>query len=55
MKLYLRDGACSSYPQNKHLQPLRAAVLLEEFLENQALARYRPGLRYFFGHPLPAA
>lgn len=35
------------------LQPLAAAAVLEEFLENSKIDQYQPGVRYFFGHHIP--
>lgn len=46
---------CSSFYRKGRLQPLRAAAVLEEFIESGAHARFRPGQRYFFGHPIPPA
>lgn len=36
------------------LRPLAAAAIVEDFLESGQSARYQPGVRYFFGHPVPA-
>jgi hypothetical protein len=46
---------CSAFYKKKRLQHLRAAAMLEEFIQSQAYARYRPGQRYFFGHAIPPA
>jgi hypothetical protein len=46
---------CSSFYASKKLQPLAAAVVLEDFLAGPAPSRFVPGRRYFFGHPLPAS
>jgi hypothetical protein len=45
---------CSSFYADKKLQPLAAAVVLEDFLRGPLPARFTPGRRYFFGHPVPA-
>jgi hypothetical protein len=46
---------CSAFFKKKRKQPLTAAAMLEEFIQTEAYARYRPGQRYFFGHPIPPA
>lgn len=43
---------CCAFYEDGDLQPLRAAAILEEFLDSESVAHYRPGQRYFFGHPL---
>lgn len=44
---------CSSFYINRRLQPLDAAVVLEEFLEGESPGRFVAGRRYFFGHAVP--
>lgn len=45
---------CSDfYDKNGGLQYLQAAAIIENFLESDAVDRFEPGLRYFFGHPIP--
>jgi hypothetical protein len=44
---------CSSFYKNELFQPLAASALLEEFLESADSEKYREGMRYFFGHPIP--
>jgi hypothetical protein len=44
---------CSSFYLDRQFQPLRAAALIEAFLEDPGVSRYRDGERYFFGHPIP--
>jgi hypothetical protein len=46
---------CSSFYADQVLQPLAAAVVLEDFLAGPLPARFTPGRRYFFGHPVPAS
>ena len=41
---------CSSFYKEGKIQPLAAAVLLEE---HPAAAKLEPGCRYFFGHRIP--
>jgi hypothetical protein len=36
-----------------NLNPITAAALLEDLLENGELERFEPGVRYFFGHRIP--
>jgi hypothetical protein len=45
---------CSSFYLDKQFQPLSAAAILEEFLESPAAEEYEAGVRYFFGHRIPA-
>jgi hypothetical protein len=45
---------CHGYYVEGRLQPLAAAAILEEFLETDELESYRAGVRYFFGHRIPA-
>ncbi|HYJ09066.1 MAG TPA: hypothetical protein VEX18_08650 [Polyangiaceae bacterium] len=45
---------CSSFYKKGRLQPLTAAATLEAFLHEEAEApRFKPGVRYFWGHPIP--
>lgn len=44
---------CSSFYKERNLRPLRAAAVLEEFLEDPASGRYVEGARYFFGRRVP--
>ncbi len=44
---------CSGFYNNKQFQPLAATAVLEEFLESVDPQKYREGMRYFFGHPVP--
>jgi hypothetical protein len=44
---------CSGFYQDEELQPLNAAAILEDFLENKEPDKYEPGIRYFFGHRIP--
>lgn len=45
---------CSSFYADEVLQPLAAAVVLEDFIAGPLPSRLQPGRRYFFGHPVPA-
>ena len=45
---------CSSFYHERRLQPLTAAAIIERFLESDRVARFLPGVRYFFGHRIPA-
>jgi hypothetical protein len=44
---------CSSFYHDRQFQPLRAAALIEAFLEDPGMSRFRDGERYFFGRPIP--
>jgi hypothetical protein len=44
---------CTSFFRDKKFQPLVAAANLEAFLESGELAKFEPGVRYFFGHRIP--
>lgn len=45
---------CSSfYDEEDSLQYLPASAIMETFLESEEGSRYEPGIRYFFGHPIP--
>jgi hypothetical protein len=45
---------CSAFfDKDNILQYLPAAAIMETFLESDAPARFEPGQRYFFGHPIP--
>ena len=43
----------SGFYENGSLRPLRALAVIEDFEDTGKLARYQPGRRYFFGHPVP--
>ena len=45
---------CRAFYKGDRFQPLSAVAVLEEFLDHADLSGYRPGVRYFFGHPVPA-
>ena len=40
--------------EGRELQPLKIAALLEDFLDSPEAARYEHGVRYFWGHRIPA-
>lgn len=44
---------CSCFYKEEIFQPLSANAVLEEFAESSAFAKFTPGLRYFFGWPIP--
>jgi hypothetical protein len=46
---------CSAFykPDFGPLQPLAAAAIVEDFLETGDAAKYKPGVRYFFGRRIP--
>lgn len=44
---------CRAFFEGGVFQPLAAVVTVEEFLNGPELARFKPGVRYFFGHPIP--
>ena len=44
---------CTSFFRKKRFQPLAAAQIVEEFLENPSATEYEDGVRYFFGHRIP--
>jgi hypothetical protein len=44
---------CSGFYVDRHLQPLAAAGIVEEFLDSDASDRYELGVRYFFGYRVP--
>ena len=44
---------CRRFYENGNLQPLAAAAIVEDFLSSQYLTSFEPGVRYFFGHPIP--
>lgn len=44
---------CSHFYVEHRLQKLAAAATLEDFLESGAAERFEPGIRYFFGQPIP--
>lgn len=47
---------CTSFfgpsPENNY-KPLSATAIVEDFLQSPDAARYKPGVRYFFGRPIP--
>ncbi|WP_136619368.1 MULTISPECIES: hypothetical protein [Mesorhizobium] len=43
----------SFYTENGTLLRLPAAAIVEGFLDSDDVSRFRPGQRYFFGHPIP--
>jgi hypothetical protein len=45
---------CSAFFSGRDFQPRKALVTLADFLESDQASRYKEGIRYFFGHPLPA-
>jgi hypothetical protein len=45
---------CTAFYHEGTFQPLSASAILEEFLESPAAAAFEDGVRYFFGHPVPA-
>lgn len=45
---------CRAFYKGDRFQPLSAVAVLEDFLDHADLSGYRPGVRYFFGHPVPA-
>ncbi len=44
---------CSDFYNDRLLQPLSAAAIVEDFLESGEAERFEPGVRYFFGNRLP--
>jgi hypothetical protein len=44
---------CSSFYEDGILRPLQALAVLEDFEDLGGARRYKPGQRYFFGHPVP--
>lgn len=44
---------CSAIFASSKASPLAAADLAERFLDSGAAEGYQPGVRYFFGHPIP--
>jgi hypothetical protein len=44
---------CRTFFKDEEFQPLTAAAVVEEFLESTAVAKYKPGVRFFFGHRIP--
>jgi hypothetical protein len=45
---------CTAFYKDKTLQPLAASAILEQFLESPAAETFETGVRYFFGHRIPA-
>lgn len=41
------------FDREGHLRPLSAAAILEDFIQSGAAERFEPGVRYFFGRPIP--
>ncbi|AZD49110.1 hypothetical protein [Pseudomonas chlororaphis] len=44
---------CSSFYKHEKLQPLNAAALIEDFIDNPENMRFQEGQRYFYGHNIP--
>jgi hypothetical protein len=44
---------CSAFYKKGRFQPLKAAAIVEDFLESPQAATYQDGVRYFFGHRIP--
>jgi hypothetical protein len=44
---------CRDFFADGETQFLEIAATLEEFLDSPDIHEYRPGVRYFFGHPIP--
>lgn len=44
---------CSAVFQGDGVSSLAAAAIAESFLESSDARKFRPGVRYFFGHPIP--
>lgn len=44
---------CRAFFDNRSFKPLRAAAIVEEFLDSPRARYFEPGVRYFFGHPIP--
>jgi hypothetical protein len=44
---------CSGFFSGTRLQPLSVAGVVEQFLESPEAAKYKDGVRYFFGHRIP--
>jgi hypothetical protein len=41
-------------PSRDHdFNPLAAAAIVEDFVQSPAAQKFKPGVRYFFGHPIP--
>ena len=60
MQPFLRDRFeactgldCSDFYRNREFQPLTTAARLEAWLDSSAPANFKPGVRYFFGIPIP--
>jgi hypothetical protein len=45
---------CTSFYKSGELQALTAAAIIEDFLESTEAAKYQEGVRFFFGHRIPA-
>lgn len=45
---------CRGFYDGSHFRPLRATAIIAEFLESPAARHFEPGVRYFFGHRIPA-
>ncbi len=44
---------CRPFFEDEEFQPLSAAMVLEDFLDSPSAAKYKAGVRYFFGHRIP--
>ncbi|WDH32965.1 hypothetical protein [Pseudomonas chlororaphis] len=44
---------CSSFYKHESFQPLNAAALIEDFIDNPENMKYQEGQRYFYGHNIP--
>ncbi len=44
---------CEGFFVNRKPNRLQGAVILEDFLDGPDIAKFKPGMRYFFGHPIP--
>jgi hypothetical protein len=44
---------CSKFYVERIFQPMSAAAIVEAFLESADSVKYKPGVRYFFGHRIP--
>ena len=41
------------FSEDRRLIPLAGIAIIDDFLDGDAAQRFSPGLRYFFGHPVP--
>ena len=55
LEAYTGEDFSGFYDEDRHrLLPLHASARLEAFLQSNLPDRYRPGVRCFFGHPVPS-